>query len=275
MPWKPFACFEITTTGTPKPLWDAFDTRWSLAMEEHKPEIRTCARVKVGIGLPEGDPREGPVLASATFCPVLVFRRGAELLDALDAGDIDAGVRGALPSHEFLNELRSRRKSAAPRRAALIVTAAGRPLLLGPVGIDEGGTVESMGRLVKDMREACGLLGWEPRIAVLSAGRPGDEARSPRVARSIRRGRLTAERHGVRHCHIMIEEAAEWANCVIAPDGVSGNLIYRALAHLGGAVSLGAFYFPLSLRLADTSRSGTVDEFVGAIALANLAASAR
>jgi len=228
---------------------------------------------KVGIGLVEGDVREQPVLASVAFCPVYVFRDPVAMFDALSDNVIDAAVRGSLPSDTFLKELRSRRPRTRPRRIALMVLAGGKPFLLGPVGIDEGGTLEATGRLARDMREFCGLLGWEPRIAVLSAGRPQDAERSKLIARSILRGELAAERFGVRHFNIMIEEALEWANCVIAPDGVTGNLLYRTLAHLGGAVSLGALYFPLRLVLADTSRSGTVDEYVGAIALANLAAS--
>ena len=228
---------------------------------------------RVGSGLVEGDVREKPVLSSVAFCPVYVFRDAATMFDALSDNVIYAAVRGSLPSDAFLKELRSRRPRTRPRRIALMVLAGGKPFLLGPVGIDEGGTLEATGRLARDMRAFCGLLGWEPRIAVLSAGRPQDAARSRSISRSIERGELAAERYGVRHFNIMIEEALEWANCVIAPDGVTGNLLYRTLAHLGGAVSLGALYFPLRLALADTSRSGAVDEYVGAIALANLAAS--
>lgn len=235
----------------------------------------TSFDIKVGIGLVVGDPREEAVLASVAFCPVYVFRSPAEMLDALEASDIDAAVRGSLASDTFLSEVRRRHHRLKPRRTALILTAAGKPFLLGPVGIDEGGTMREMGLLVGDMKDFSALLSWEPRIAVLSAGRPADAARSPRIAASIKRGEKAAEGHGVRHYNIMIEEALEWANCIIAPDGVSGNLIYRTLAHLGGAISLGALYFPLDLKLADTSRNGTVDEYVGAIALANMAAALR
>jgi len=231
--------------------------------------------IKVGIGLPDGDARESGVLSSVAFCPVFVFRDAAGMLDALAAGDIDAAVRGSLSSDSFLGELRRRRLAMRPRRTALMVLATGKPFLLGPVGVDEGGTRREMEMLTKDARAFCGLLGWEPKVAVLSAGRDADRERSASIARSVERGEAVARSAGARHFNVMIEEALEWGNCVVAPDGVAGNLIYRSLAHLGGAVSLGALYFPLALRLADTSRSGTVDEYVGAIALANLAAAAR
>lgn len=232
----------------------------------------TSMDVRVGIGLSGGDPREKAVLASVAFCPLYVYRSSAEMMEALAGSQVDAVVRGSLPSDGFLAALRERHPRVRPRRIALLLPSSGRPFLLGPVGIDEGGTLREMERIIRDMREFCALLSWEPRISVLSAGRPADVGRSARIASSVRRGEVLAGRHGVRHCNIMIEEALQWANCVIAPDGVSGNLVYRTLAHLGGAVSLGALYFPLGLRLADTSRNGTVDEYVGAVALANLAA---
>jgi len=241
-------------------------------MDNTKLSFNTSVDTRVGIGLAEGDPREQRLLASVAFCPVYVFREAAAMLEALDSGRIDAAVRGSLPSDGFLEEMKRRRTATKPRRTALMVLGNGEPFLLGPVGIDEGGTMREVGRLIRDMRQFSDLLDWEPRIGVLSAGRAGDVARSHNIAASVKRGQMAAERYGVRHFNIMIEEALEWANCVIAPDGVSGNLIYRTLAHLGGAVSLGALYFPLDLKLADTSRNGGIDEYVGAIALANLAA---
>ena len=244
-------------------------------MDEMKFPFDTSMDVRVGIGLGEGDPREDAVLRSVAFCPLFVYRSTGEMMDALAASEIDAAVRGSLPSDGFVEALRRLRPRARTRRVALLLPASGAAFLLGPVGIDEGGNLREMGRLIGDMRRFCSLLGWEPRIAVLSAGRPADAGRSARIAASIRRGETLAGRYEVGHCNIMIEEALRWANCVIAPDGVSGNLVYRALAHLGGAVSLGALYFPLELKLADTSRNGTVDEYVGAVALANLAASRR
>jgi predicted methyltransferase MtxX (methanogen marker protein 4) len=232
----------------------------------------TSADVTVGIGLVDGDEREAALLARADFCRLELFRRPGDLLDALGGRDIDAAVRGSLPSDLFLKELKGRFPKRATRRIALMTLADGRSFLLGPVGIDEGGTARAMRGLVSDMRDFCALIGWEPRVGVLSAGRPEDAGRSAAIAGSIKRGESVARLEGVRHFNIMIEEALAWADCIVAPDGVTGNLIYRTLAHLGGAASLGALYFPLSLRLADTSRNGALDEYVGAVALANIAA---
>jgi predicted methyltransferase MtxX (methanogen marker protein 4) len=233
---------------------------------------KTTVDVPVGLGLAAGDEREKDLLSRVTFCPLKIYRQPAALLDALDRGEVLAAVRGSLPSSLFLADLRSRHPRMSTRRIALLSLADGKAFLLGPVGIDEGGTVRATRALVQAMRDFCSLIGWEPRVGVLSAGRPDDAGRSARIARSIRRGELAASEEGVRHFNIMIEEALVWANCVIAPDGVAGNLIYRTLAHLGNATSLGALYFPLGLRLADTSRSGALEEYTGAVALANIAA---
>jgi predicted methyltransferase MtxX (methanogen marker protein 4) len=227
--------------------------------------------VTVGIGLTSGDPREREVSDTATFCSVRAYSDAATMLRDLEAGAISAAARGSLPSSPFLHALHSRLPGVISRRIALLRLPEGKPFLLGPVGVDEGGTLDAMRALVRDCRDFCSLLGWDPKIAVLSAGRPDDAVRSARIAGSIKRGeRLASAEPDVRHYHILIEEAAEWSNCIIAPDGVTGNLIYRTLTHLGSGTSLGALYFPLSLHLADTSRAGTLEEYLGAIALANL-----
>jgi predicted methyltransferase MtxX (methanogen marker protein 4) len=232
----------------------------------------TSHDIPVGIGLAGGDRREEGVLSGADFCPLNVYRTVGDLLGGLKSGEVRAAVRGSLPSGEVLGSLAARREEKNVRRVALVALPDGQPFLMGPVGIDEGGTLSGMRAMIGDCREFCSLLGWEPRVAVLSSGRAEDAGRGREIARSIRRGeRLDAE-PGVRHFYITVEEAIGWANCLIAPDGVTGNLMYRTLTRLGSGTSLGALYFPLDLRLADTSRSGTVDEYLGAVALANIAA---
>lgn len=233
----------------------------------------TSPDLDIAIGLVPGDPREEALLTEARFCPVSVFRTPEEIFSALEEGRVEAAVRGSLPANLFLSELKARLEVPRVRRVALMILSSGRPFLLCPVGIDEGWDMRDARALLSDCREFCATLGWEPRIGVLSAGRPEDRSRRASVARSIERGeRLAAGSEDVRHFHITIEEAVGWANCIVAPDGVTGNLLYRTLAHLGGARSLGALYFPTTLRLADTSRSGTVEEYLGAVALANIVA---
>lgn len=231
---------------------------------------RTSPDVRVGVGLVEGDIREPDVLYRVDFCPIAVFRGAGHLLGALEKGEIDAAVRGSLPSEEFLRRLRKEKKRAKVRRIALLNLPEGKSFLLAPVGIDEGRTAAEAKELLGDCRDFCSLLGWEPRIGVLSAGRREDRGRGRDIRRSIRRGEKLAAAGGVRNFYISVEDAACWANCVVAPDGITGNLMYRTLTRLGWGSSLGALYFPLRLGLADTSRSGSVEEYLGAIALSNI-----
>ena len=226
--------------------------------------------VTIGIGLAEGDEREDELVSRAVFCPTRIYRSPERLLSDVGRGVVQAAVRGSLAASEFLGILRGRHPGVGMRRIALLATPGGKTFLLAPVGIDEGGTLKANRTLARDLADFCRLLGWEPRVAALSAGRPEDVSRGRAIAESIRRGELLEELSHVRHFYINIEDAINWGNCIIAPDGVSGNLVYRTLTHLGGGGSLGALYFPLELHAADTSRSGTVEEYLGAIALANI-----
>ena len=245
-------------------------------MRPQRIDLETLAKraspgVKVGIGLAPEDPREDEIRSRATFCPLLVYRDGRRMLEDLKGGRIDAAVRGSLPANSFLEGLKPGHRGGV-RRIALLNLPGGTSFLLGPVGIDEGRTFKQMQTLARDLRVFAGLLGWEPRVAVLSYGRAEDVKRGRDIKRSIRRGDRLAAREGLKHSYITIEEALPRANCVIAPDGMAGNLIYRTLTRLGSGGSLGALYFPLPLRLADTSRSGSAEEYLGAVALANIAA---
>ena len=73
----------------------------------------------------------------------------------------------------------------------------------------------------------------------------------------------------ITHDEILIENAiANKSNLIIAPDGISGNLIYRTLVHLGGGKAYGAIYMGLEKIIIDTSRVGGLSEIQGALILA-------
>ncbi len=232
---------------------------------------RTSESIRIGIGSPVPDEKEDEILKSLSFCEVRIFRDCETIFCALLEGSIHGAVRGSLSASPFLEAFRIA-TGHRPRRLALLSTAEGKPFVFGPVGIDEGGTILEMEKMVSYAKIFSSILGWEAKIAVLSGGREEDISRSKKVAKSIRRGDEVSRRTGARHYHILIEDALRWANCVIAPDGISGNLIYRTLVHLGGGASFGALYFPMKLALADTSRAGPKEEYVGAVALTNIAA---
>ncbi|MEJ2279092.1 MAG: phosphate acyltransferase [Candidatus Lokiarchaeota archaeon] len=73
----------------------------------------------------------------------------------------------------------------------------------------------------------------------------------------------------ISHDQILIEDAIDnKANLIIAPDGISGNLIYRTLVHLGGGKAYGAIYMNIDRTIIDTSRVGNLSEINGALLLA-------
>ena len=53
----------------------------------------------------------------------------------------------------------------------------------------------------------------------------------------------------------MIENAVEDADLIIAPDGISGNLIFRTMHLIGGALALGAPIINIDKVFIDTSRA--------------------
>ncbi|MDD1704009.1 MAG: phosphotransacetylase, partial [Methanoregula sp.] len=53
----------------------------------------------------------------------------------------------------------------------------------------------------------------------------------------------------------LIEDAIEDCGLIIAPDGISGNLVFRTLAFLGGGISHGAPVVNISKIFVDTSRA--------------------
>lgn len=225
----------------------------------------------IGIGSSFAGEREKEFLKSLNFCEVRIFRDSEDIFQALVDRSIHGAVRGSLPASPFLSAYK-KATGRLPRRLALLSTAQGKPFIFGPVGIDEGRTLAETERMVGYARDFASLLGWDEKVAILSGGRPEDTSRSTKIAGSIRRGEEVARRTGAVHYHILVEEAVRWANCIIAPDGISGNLMYRTLVHLGGGLSFGALYFPLKFAVADTSRTGTEEEYVGAVALSNIAA---
>ena len=179
------------------------------------------------------------------------------LIHALYAGEIDAAVRGTLPSSTTLSCLKRAAGVATLERIAVLETPEGDRFLLAPVGVDEGWTVEEKCSLVTKARALAGQLGYPDSTAILSGGRSGDIGRHPKVDQSIADACEVAQRTGATHAEILIEDAARDYGIIIAPDGISGNLIFRTLALLGGGRAMGAPVVNISRIFVDTSRASS------------------
>ena len=177
------------------------------------------------------------------------------LIDDLMNGKIDAAVRGTLPSNATLKALKIAAGVDHLERIALLETAGGKKFLLTPVGVDEGWTVPE--KLEPDQKRQGDCEEIRPpgkdRRAV--RGRLGDVGRHKQVDASMAEAELVAKLSGSVHCEILIEDAIESCGLIIAPDGISGNLIFRTLTFLGAGYGHGAPVVNISRIFVDTSRA--------------------
>jgi len=180
---------------------------------------------------------------------------GEALVRALMDGEIDAAVRGSLPSSTTLRALKDAAGVDHLLRIAILSPPEGKKFLLAPVGVDEGWTVADKLELVERGRELAARLGLGREVAVLSGGRLGDVGRHPAVDRTLADAELVARLSGAVHREILIEDAIGTSGVILAPDGVSGNLIFRTLVFLGGGRAYGAPVVNIDRIFVDTSRA--------------------
>jgi len=125
--------------------------------------------------------------------------------------------------------------------------------------------------LVKSTIEYFAPVGWKLKVGVLSKGRPEDSSRGREIRRSLDDGESMTKRLNemgipAKHYSILLEESVREADLVVAPDGVTGNLIFRSLHFVGGGRAYGAPVVNVPEVFVDTSRSKV--DFSDAILLA-------
>jgi len=191
----------------------------------------------------------------------------ALMIDDLCNGTIDAAVRGSLPASHTLALLKQRIGVPSLERIALLETASGKRFLLAPVGVDEGWTVAEKISLIERARPMAEAFGLSTRIGIMSGGRIGDIGRHPMVDRTIEDALEVAAATGGDHIEILIEKAAGEYGVIIAPDGISGNIIFRTLALLGEGKAHGAPVVNIGRIFVDTSRASS--DYSNALSVAN------
>jgi putative methanogen marker protein 4 len=182
-------------------------------------------------------------------------------------GTIRAAIRGTLPANATLTALKLAAHIDHLERIALLETAGGKRFLLAPVGVDEGWSVAEKVSLVKKGREIAVRFGLPARVAILSGGRLGDVGRNRRVDRSMAEAELVARLTGETHYEILVEDAISDAGVIIAPDGITGNLMFRTLTFLGAGHGHGALVVNIDRIFVDTSRASP--DYRNAILLAD------
>lgn len=200
----------------------------------------------------------------------------SEILNYLGKELISCVVRGSLGSSKFLQSLKTSLNISEVARLALLETYKGQQFFFGPVGIDECNNIKSKKIFIKKAIKILEFLNLEPKISILSGGRVGDLGRNPEVDKTIKETKelvnyfkLEHPKLEINHTEILIEKAInDKSNLIIAPNGISGNLIYRTLVHLGGGKAYGAIYMAVGHVIIDTSRVGAFSEMYGGFILA-------
>ncbi len=227
--------------------------------------------VKVGIGRgSDAGNVERSVLAMEGH-DVRIYDNPNELVGDLVSGKIDAAVRGDMSSSMLLPILKHGLGLDALERVAFMEPAGGRLLIMSPVGIDEGWTEDQRYDLAVRSASLAERIGMGARIAIMSGGRDEDVGRCKVVDRSIENARALAERlvkdgYDAYSCQILIENAVRDADIIIAPEGITGNIIFRTMHLVCGAKALGAPLVNSDRIFVDTSRAKT--DYRDSIALA-------
>jgi putative methanogen marker protein 4 len=230
------------------------------------------ARIGVGVGAD----RQKVALSRAEaekagFDGVALYDDPVQLAEDLKGGKLDAAVRGDLDSNRAMAAVRQVFGVSKVLRAAFLEPEGGRMFLLAPVGIDEGWTVEEKLELARLGHGALVRLGIRPVVGIMSGGRSSDRGRMKEIDRTIDDAQevvaaLNGEGIAARDVQILIEDAARECDMLIAPDGISGNLVFRTLHFLGKGKAMGAPVLNIDRVYIDTSRAK--EDYLDSIALA-------
>lgn len=222
--------------------------------------------MKIAIGLGENQ----NVLEAIKEFPdkIEIARNNKELLEYFENPEIDGIIRGSLESN-IISELK---KEYPETFRTTVLEINGNEMLLAPVGIDEGDTNYSKKTIIEECSKIVLQNNEKPKIALLSGGRKNDKGRSPKIDKSIEsceelEKQLNKE-YDIKHYYILIEEAIkDNCNIIIAPDGITGNIIFRSLVLVAGIKSSGALTLKQPKPFIDTSRSQTKEGYINAIML--------
>ncbi len=184
------------------------------------------------------------------------------LIQLLKDGKVDGVVRGSLGSNSTLRSLRNIMGIKKVLRVSLLKTPTDRFFFFAPVGVDEGWSVPDKIELGMAGVSLIRRFGIEPKVGVLSGGRLDDRGRSPIVDKTMDDAEAVAEalrKNGVeaRHAAILFEDAVNEYEYILAPDGITGNLMFRSLCLVGCGEGYGAPLVGSDVVYVDTSRAGS------------------
>jgi putative methanogen marker protein 4 len=222
------------------------------------------------------NPNLNDLAVKSSFSVIDCINLEKEVFEFLNNGTFNAIVRGSFSSTKFLKNLKLFFNLKEVNRLALLETNKGFQFFFGPVGIDECNNLTNKLTFLELALQEMEHLNINPKISILSGGRNGDSGRNEIVDKTLAEShklvKIIKEKYpelDISHDEILIEKAiSKKSNLILAPDGISGNLIYRTLVHLGGGKAYGAIYMGLKKSIIDTSRVAELSEIEGALILA-------
>ena len=223
---------------------------------------RELPDVVVGIGRGSDAGNVERSVAAMKGHDIRIYDDPQALADDLANGTLDAAARGDMSSSKLLPILKGSLGLNKLERVVFLEPISGKMFLMAPVGIDEGWTEDQRYELAKKSVDLARAVGMGTRIAVMSGGRCEDYGRCKAVDHSIDAARyivkkLTEDGYDAYHSQILIEDAVNEADILIAPEGITGNIIFRTLHFIGGAAALGAPVVNTDKVFVDTSRVKT------------------
>ena len=158
-------------------------------------------------------------------------------------GEIDGAVRGNLPAGRTMRALAE--QFELPVRRLALIELSGWAFFLGPVGIDEGETaLDRLDLVAWGLKSSCKRWTFRPerrsspgaewRTGGDASGWTGAFMEGDQIALAALKAGIDAVHKGI------LIENCRGDDIVIAPEGISGNLIFRTLMLLCGAQSYGA-----------------------------------
>jgi|Deesub1362A_J573_1020465.scaffolds.fasta_scaffold00109_47 putative methanogen marker protein 4 len=187
------------------------------------------------------------------------------LVELVKKGRVDVAIRGSGDAKRFIQAIKNAFNTKISR-IAILESPEGKSFMLAPVGIDEGWSIEDKTFLISEGTKILMKLGLTPRIGILSGGRKQDYGRHALVDKTLDEAEfISSSLRNVKNYSILIEDAIkDGANFIIAPNGITGNLIFRTLVFIGNGKGYGAPIVGVDKCLIDTSRANSVDGYLRA-----------
>ncbi len=201
---------------------------------------------------------------------VILTESEEELSSMLLNKNVDGAVRGSLSSTKILSYLRKEYIQKIYRASLLELN--NHKFLLAPVGVYEANDLQDKLKIIELGTEFLSKLGIEPKIDVISGTRPETLGINPKVDYFIEESVDLVEKVKNKFFikeYLLDDAIQDNANIILAPDGISGNLIFRSLVFLGMTKSYGAVSLGMDEIFIDTSRSQTVEGYKRALELSN------